>query len=69
VKPSVIRGEATITCVNFSDYENQLCNDDIYIGDDATAFLLHLVESDGFDSSDFFAHARSFYEIFSEVIG
>ena len=65
VKASVIRANAqNLTGINYSDPENQLSNEDVFIGDDTTAFLLNLTENEGLGAYDFYEHVRSFYKTF-----
>jgi hypothetical protein len=63
VKASVIRG-STLTNIDYLDSDNQLTDDDVFIGDDTTAFLLNLTENEGLSANNFFVHVRLFYEAF-----
>ena len=65
IKASVIRANAQkLTDIDCSDPENQLSDEDVFIGDDTTAFLLNLTENEGLSANDFYEHVRSFYKAF-----
>ena len=68
VKTSVIREGRDLMSIDYSNSDSQLSNDEIFIGDDATAYLLHMTEESGFDSSNFYMHVRSFYEAFANKL-
>ena len=62
---SVIRANAQkLTDIDCSDPENQLSDEDVFIGDDTPAFLLNLTENEGLSGNDFYEHVRSFYKAF-----
>ncbi len=65
VKSSVIRVKAhNLTEIDYSNPINQLSDEDVFIGDDTTAFLLNSIENEGLSANNFYKHVRSFYEAF-----
>ncbi len=65
VKSSVIRAKAhNLTEIDYSNPINQLSDEDVFIGDDTTAFLLNSIENEGLSANNFYKHVRSFYEAF-----
>ncbi len=69
VKPSVIRNNSEdLTTVDFSNSDNYLSDEDIFIGDEATAFYLDLTENEGLSISNFYDHVKSFYVTFLDKL-
>ena len=65
VKPSVIRDNSEdLTKIEYSDTDNQLPDEDMFIGDETTAFYLNLTENEGYSVNNFYVHVRLFYETF-----
>ena len=55
VKPSVIRANAdNLIEIDYLSPENQLSDEDLFIGDDTTAFLLNLTENEGLSADNFY---------------
>ena len=63
VKPQVIRENVLdLLCVRYSDHSVQLPNDEVFVGDNTTAWLIHLTENEGEQVDRFYTGVRSFYE-------
>lgn len=64
IHPRFIRSDAgPVTEIAYMDHNCQLTHEDIYIGDDTSALLLHL-EDEGEDVESFYCSVVRFYEAF-----
>ena len=65
IKPCVIlQNSCDLTAVDYADESNVLSEEDIYIGDNTAALLLHLKENEGEVVGQFYQKVIQFYQAF-----
>ncbi len=52
--------------IEYSNPSNQVSDEDLFIGDETTAFLLDLADNEGIPSTNYYGHVRSFYVAFTK---
>ena len=69
IKLSVIRDNSEdLTEIEYSNPNNQLPDNDVFIGDETTAFYLNLTENEGLSVNNFYLHVKSFYVSFLDKL-
>jgi len=69
VKSSVIRlNSSNLIDIEYSNPSNQVSDEELFIGDETTAFLLDLADNEGIPSTNFYGHVRSFYVAFTKKL-
>ena len=65
IKPCVIlQNSCDLTAVDYADESNQLSEEEIYIGDNTAALLLHLKENEGEVVGQLYQKVIQFYQVF-----
>ena len=65
INPSIIRiNSGDLTKIDYTNSSNHLSDDQVFIGDDTVALVVHLKENEGESVHNFFKGVVKFYECF-----